>query len=296
MRVLIVGLPLFAERLKNDLQDFDEDNSYYFLDTYYNKRDRFKALFLIPFVDVVYSINGALDKSRVFDLAFKMNKKVMMTWVGTDVIKAKRLNKINQTYLKKAHHYCEVDWIKKELTELKINAQVLNFFNFEKEFKMTFPVSEGKLKVLSYISKGREEYYGWNEILNASNEFPNVEFVIVGTDRNEGVPENLKCLGWVEDMGPLFEECHCTIRFVEHDGLSGFVLESLFRGKHVIYSEPLDYCLNVRSSKDVNDEIRSLELMLKEGSLKVNMAGHDFVQKNFNRKAILTRLIKEMKK
>ena len=127
MKVLIVGLPLFAERLKNDLTEYDSSNKYYFLNTYYNKWDRVKALFLIPRVDVVYSINGTLGTSRVFDLTLKLKKKLMIAWVGTDVLKAKKLKEVNQLFLEKAEHYCEVDWIKKELVELNINAKSFEF-------------------------------------------------------------------------------------------------------------------------------------------------------------------------
>ena len=101
MRVLITGLPLFSDRLCGELSAFDPDNRYYRLDTYYSRFDRLKALFMLPFVDVVYSINGTVQKSRVFDLAFKLNKKVVMNWVGTDVVKALNTQNPNQNYIKK---------------------------------------------------------------------------------------------------------------------------------------------------------------------------------------------------
>lgn len=296
MRVLIVGLPLFAERLKNDLENFDTENSYYFLDTYYNKWDKIKSFFLIPFVDVVYSINGALDHSGVFDLALKKNKKLMMTWVGTDVVKAKKLESINEDYLNNAHHYCEVSWIKNELKELNIDAKVLNFFNFKDSFNLTFPQNEKSLKVLTYISKGREEYYGWSTFIASAEQLPNVQFTVVGTDRSENIPGNVTCLGWVEDMESLFQECHCTIRFVEHDGLSGFVLESLYRGKHVLYSEDLTHCIHVNSSTDMVNRLSELSEKLNSKELTPNYEGSAFVKENFNSNFILSELIKEFQK
>ena len=295
MKVLIVGLPLFAERLKNDLTEFDSANKYYFLDTYYNKWDRIKAFFLIPRMDVVYSINGTLGNSRVFELALKLKKKLMITWVGTDVIKAKKLNEVNQLFLEKAEHYCEVDWIQEELVELNINAKVLNFFNFKETKKSSFP-SNTQLQVLSYISKGREEYYGWKEVLQAANQLPDVQFTIVGTDIENDIPENLKCLGWVEDMEAQFEKCHCTIRFLEHDGLSGFVLESLFRGKHVIYSEDLNHCLQAKTTDEVISQLTYLNSQLNKKELSINSNGIEFVKNNFNSEIILSQLIEEFKR
>ena len=294
MRVLIVGLPLFAERLQKDLSEFDPTNKYYCLNTYYNKKDRLKALFLIPRVDVIYSINGTLEKSRVFDLAFKLNKKVMMTWVGTDVTKTKQLSEVNQTFLKRAEHYCEVEWIQEELKELNINAEILNFFNFTEE-KASVVEETNELQVLTYISKNREKYYGWDQIMSAARKHSDVKFTVVGTDGLEDTPENVNCLGWVKDMDALFKKAHCTIRFVEHDGLSGFVLESLFRGKQVLYSEPLEHCIQVENESDISVALTSLKEKYANGDALLNTAGIEYVKKNFNREYILNRLIEKFK-
>ncbi len=296
MRVLIVGLPLFAKRLQKDLSEFDPENRYYCLDTYYSKIDRLKALLLIPRVDVVYSINGTLGSSRVFDLAFRKKKKVMMTWVGTDVTKSKQLKTVNQTFLNEAEHYCEVNWIQEELKEMNVDAEILNFFNFSDD-KNSDVVENDQLQVLTYISKNREDYYGWKEIIGAAADHPEVSVTVVGTD-GEGmgdIPSNVKCLGWVEDMDTLFKKAHCTIRFVEHDGLSGFVLESLYRGKQVLYSEPLQHCLQVGSQEEISNALAKLKSELNNGEKLFNEKGRSFVKTNFNRDAILNRLIEKFK-
>ena len=36
--------------------------------------------------------------------------------------------------------------------------------------------------VLSYVARGRESYYGWEEIKKAAVAYPEVDFVIVGSD------------------------------------------------------------------------------------------------------------------
>ncbi len=295
MRVLIVGLPLFAERLQKDLSEFDKNNKYIFLDTYYNKWHRIKALFLIPTVDVVYSINGTLSKSKVFDIALFFNKKVMMTWVGTDVLKAKNEVNKNEKFLKKVNHYCEVSWIQEELKTINIQAKILNFFNFEDVKAPSFPEND-RLQILSYVSKGREEYYGWSKIVEVAKQLPEVDFTIVGTDIKEGIPENIKCNGWVENMQAFFENCHATIRILEHDGLSGFVLESLSQGKHVFYSEPLEHCIHVKDTSTLHEKIMELNKSYTNGDLKMNMNGVNYVNKNFNREHILSELIDNFKK
>ena len=173
--------------------------------------------------------------------------------------------------------------------------KVLNFFNFKEPKKSSFP-KDNQLRVLSYISKGREEYYGWNEVLEAAKQLPDVHFTIVGTDIENDIPENLECLGWVENMDAHFENCHCTIRFVEHDGLSGFVLESLYRGKHVIYSEKLNHCLYANNAEDIIKKLNELNTQLKQKTLNINSKGIEFVKNNFNTEIILTELIEEFKR
>jgi len=294
MRVLIVGLPLFAKRLQEDLSSFDPENTYYCLDTYYNKWHKIKAYFLIPRVDVVYSINGTLNKSRVFDRAIKLKKKLMMTWVGTDVTKTKKLTSVNELYLNYAHHYCEVEWIQKELKELNIGAQILNFFNFKEKKELQFPDSK-QLSILCYISKNREKYYGWDAVIHSAIQNPNVSYHIVGTEGLGDQPSNVHCHGWVSDMEPYFNEVHCTIRFVEHDGLSGFVLESLYRGKQVLYSEPLTHCIYVKNDDELSEQIATMSNKLMEGEDLLNVGGADYIDQNFSREKILTNLIEEMK-
>lgn len=289
-KVLIVGLPLFAKKLKEDLQAFDPSNQYYCLDTYYNKLDKIKALFIIPFVDIVYSINGTLSESGVFDWAFKCKKRVMMTWVGTDVLKAKNeLNK-NQLYLKKAEHYCEVDWIKKELETIGIKAKIQNFFNFKSNLQITH-LNEKYLNILSYISKNREEFYGWNELCYVAKRNSDVSFTVVGTDGVGEYPSNINCLGWQKNMELHFNKAHCTMRFVKHDGLSGFVLESLLRGKQVIYSQALNFCLHAKSKEEIDEKVKIIKQKLYDGNDLFNEKGRDYVLKNFNTDSILSTLV-----
>ncbi len=295
MRILIVGLPLFGERLKEDLILFDKNNEYFFLNTYYNKWDKLRALFLIPTVDVVYSINGTLDKSKVFDLALFFKKKVMMTWVGTDVLKAKKIKNINLKFLNEIEHFCEVKWIQKELKSINVDAKILNFFNFQ-EKKSNDWLKNERLQILSYISKGREEYYGWDAIVEVAKKTPEVDFTIVGTDLQKGTPENMKCLGWVDNMDHFFNRCHSTIRFLDHDGLSGFVLESLYRGKHVFYTEPLEHCTHVKNTQDLYEGVLELSEKLKKGELSINTEGIHYVNTNFNRDFILNKLVETFTK
>lgn len=292
MKVLIVGLPLFAERLRKELEEFDSSNKYYNLDTYYSKKDKLKSLFLIPFIDVVYSINGTLDNSGVINLALKFKKKVMFTWVGTDVVKAGKLEVKNQKYIHKVEHFCEVGWIKEELKEIGISADILNFVSFNKKFELTNPKTE-RLQVLSYIPDNRAEFYGMNEFLELAFSFPEIDFTIAGAhaDEYKPLPENLKALGWVKDMNALMQKVHVCVRFPEHDGLSSFILESLARGKKVIYKYPFNFCEACSTLEEMKSSLSRLHSGFTNGQEMSNEAGKKFIESNFNSDVILGALV-----
>lgn len=295
MRVLITGLPLFSERLRRELSAFEPENKYYRLNTYYSKFDRIKALFMIPFVDVVYSINGTVSKSRVFDMAFKYKKKVVMNWVGTDVIKALNTKDPNQAYIKDAIHLCEVDWIKEELESIGINAEILNFAVFETKFDSEVPGEP--FTVLSYIPGNRAEFYGINELKELAKEFPLIRFLIAGSTQNElgELPQNVKTLGWVKNMDEVFKSSHVCLRFPEHDGLSNFILESLARGKQVLYKYNFPNCHYSPEIVDLKRNLALLKDQFDASELSLNEEGIAYIAKNFNRETILGGIVERLK-
>jgi hypothetical protein len=295
MKVLIVGLPLFAERLRKELNEFDFDNTYYNLDTYYSKKDKLKALFMIPFVDVVYSINGTLGNSGVINLALKFKKKVMFTWVGTDVVKAGKLVVKNERYLHAVEHYCEVGWIQEELEELGVKAEILNFVSFNKNFDLKEPITK-RLQVLSYIPDNRAEFYGMKEYLELARSFPEIDFTIAGAkaEAHYPLPVNITALGWVKDMNALMERIHVCVRFPEHDGLSSFILESLARGKKVIYKYPFHFCETCASFEDMKSSISRFNSDFLKGEIILNEEGKKFIESNFNSDVILGTLVEKI--
>lgn len=97
--VLIIGLPYFAEKVTQSLKQVDSSTTYIALNTYYKFIDKIKYLLYLPFATTVYSINGTIEKSHALNLAFLLRKRVVMHWVGSDVIRAK------QVYVKSKKHY-----------------------------------------------------------------------------------------------------------------------------------------------------------------------------------------------
>lgn len=299
MRVIIVGLPLFAERLASALTEYDHENTYIHLDTYYRKADQLKALWHIKRADCVVSINGSIVTSRVFDLAFKNKVPLIMNWVGTDVLKSIKAFKegtFQQHYINDATHFCEVGWIQDELKEIGINADVVNFAAFRKSFELKKATSE-KLTVLSYIPSKRSDFYGMRTLIRMAEKLPSVQFLIAGTKGEEylPLPSNMNALGWVEKMDEIYDQTHVCVRFTDHDGLSNFILESLARGKQVIYRNPFDNCEYSPDEEKLVTQIQNFEDKLKNGDDLLNPEGAQFISDEFNEEVILGGFLNRIK-
>lgn len=293
LKITIIGLPLFGERLAQTLQEYDPENSYCYLNTYYNRWDKVKAFFRIPKSDVVFSINGSILTSGVFDRTLKSKVPLVMNWVGTDVLlaqEAKQKGTFRSDYLSYAHHFCEVNWIREELSAIGIEAGIMNFASFEKQFDLRMPSSK-KLTILTYIPSVRSDFYGIEDFLKAARELPEIDFLIAGTEAKEymPLPPNVKALGWVKNMDEVYNKAHVTVRIPEHDGLSTFILESLARGKQVIYKYAFDHCVAVQKA-DLVQKLKEFQLEFESGNWKLNEAGADFIRSEFNREKILKEL------
>jgi monofunctional biosynthetic peptidoglycan transglycosylase len=93
MLVLINGLPLFSKQLAENLGHFDSNSNYVFCDTYNSKLHQLKFLALLPFADVVISMNGVTDNSGSLNAVLKLKKPLIMQWQGTDSLLAVERNK-----------------------------------------------------------------------------------------------------------------------------------------------------------------------------------------------------------
>jgi len=299
MKTVIIGLPLFTKRLSKDLSEFDPENSYLSLDTYYRFFDKIKALVLVPKADCIYSINGSITTSRVFDLAIKNSVPLIMHWVGTDVLKAKKAFKSGEyrkDYIENGIHFCEVEWIRDEIMEIGIKAEIVNFVSFNKKYEKVI-TNVKPLTILSYIPEKRRDFYGLPLLLNLANKFPDINFIIVGSSLKDikNIPANIKAMGWIKDMEDAFNRSHICFRFPEHDGLSSFILESLARGKQVIYKYPFEGCVHAPTISAVEIALSKIQNSFISGKYQFNLKGASFIQNNFGNKLIMERISNRIK-
>lgn len=299
MRILVNGLPYFSKRLVDDLNDYDPKNHYVFLNTYDSFWAKLKFLFYLPFFDKVISMNGVSDESGSLNWVVKWKKPLIMIWQGTDVVLAMerfKNNTINTRYIDHAVHYAVAPWLADELATINVQAEVLSFIWF-KPNKSDLKTA-ASFSVLTYLAKGREDFYGWNHIREASKNVPDVEFYVIGSD-GDGLADfpNIHFCGWVgkEELEELKAKCYALVRMTEHDGSPHMVSEALASGLEVIWNYPH---LKTKFAGDVPsliEELRKLNAKFVETSGMKNRENMEWVKANQNREIVLENVVNKIK-
>lgn len=298
MRILVNGLPYFSRKLVNDLNDYDPKNRYVFLNTYESFWAKLKFLFYLPFYDKVISMNGVSDPSGSLNWVVRLKKPLIMIWQGTDVVLAMERTKNNTIYSKyidHARHYAVAPWLVNELATIQIHAEVLNFIWLEPKddaLKITESFS-----VLTYLGKGREDFYGWNHIREASENLPDVKFYVIGTEGDGlGNFKNIEFCGWVgkEEMQNLKDKSAVLVRMTEHDGNSHMVSEALSAGLEVVWNYPYPKTQHANDSSDLINVLRKLNAKFEETGGRKNLGNIAWVKSNLNREAVLSNVVKKI--
>ncbi len=288
MKIIVTGLPYFGKKISALLNKADIGNKYIFLNTYYSNYDRLRFLWYILFSKTVYSINGATGKSFVLGLAIKLKKRVVFHWVGSDLMLAKKEienNTADRRFIDYPFHLTDSPWYVRDLKAIGINAKYIPLLSIDKipdevEFPKTF-------NALAYIPQNDQEFYGFSTFIKLAKFFPEINFNIAGSSEySEDLPNNLKLLGWIKDMKPVFDNSIVSIRFPKHDGLSFFVLESLLYSRYVIYNYELDNCLVAKNIDEIKNRLSGLIEKFKTGSLELNTKGREFVIHEFSKENI----------
>ena len=300
MRILVNGLPYFSKRLVDDLNDFDPKNRYLFLNTYESFWDKLKFLFYLPFYDKVISMNGVSDESGSLNRVVKWKKPLIMIWQGTDVVLAieRFKNKtIYSKYIDHAYHYAVAPWLVDELSTINVKAEVLSFIWLEPN-ENDLKTAEG-FSVLTYLAKGREDFYGWNYIREASRNLPNVKFYVIGSEGDElGDYPDIHFYGWVgkEEMKELKEKSYVLVRMTEHDGNPHMVSEALASGLEVIWSYPHPKTRLANDETSLINELRKLEAKFVETGGRKNLDNVEWIKINHNREIVLENVVKKIEK
>lgn len=229
--------------------------------------------------DIVYCVGGIIKHNWVTMLAKLFRKKLIIHWIGTDVLLASQIIQKGKRIPKCNIQIAGSDMLVKELKQIGIEACQIPIVPFKNEFVLQ--EMPKKHSVLVYLPEGREEFYGSKILLYLAEKEPNIFFHIVA---NKGVEymkrENIIFHGFlgVEEMKKLYEEISILFRYPKHDGLSMMVIEALGYGKHVLYKYKHPFVSTPKSEH--KEEIYITLKGILDSSVNINKEGHDFV-KNF---------------
>lgn len=254
-----------------------------------------KSVFSIIYSDIVLFVGGCVKKSTIINIALLFNKKVVFFWMGSDVITAKKVNKnlIYHRYIDNCAHICECNWIKEELSELGINADIINIAIVNKNEKNTYN-NWDNMNIICYSGENREYFYGYNYIYKLAQVYPQYIFNVVGTS-GKNVPKlsNIRFHGLVDNLEQKFANNFLFIRVPQHDGLSVSVLEALSHRNWVIYSYPLKYTYKCNNFEKIKNSFEKVIRHFQDR--KRNDDAVKYVYYNYNRDITMNMIQKYFK-
>ena len=298
MRGLINGLPLFAKRIKDDLQKYDSKSSFNFLDTYNSKWAQLLFYLYLPFCDCVISMNGVTDNSGSLNLVLKRKKKLILQWMGTDVLLAmKRFQDktIDRKYIDYGFNFVDSEWLMEEVKSLEVPVEYLHFKSVNVSPNEN---TYDKISVVSYVAEKRQEFYGMKQIAEIAREFPNIEFHLYGLTYSEfTTTSNVHFYGWVtpEEFAEKLKKTAIFLRLTEHDGFSVAAIEALGSGCEVIMSLPSDLTYLARNSEEAIEKMNFLISKIEKGGMKPNQDAIEIVKLRFNPETIAKNYIQKLK-
>jgi hypothetical protein len=220
-----------------------------------------------------------------------------MHWVGTDILNAHKIHKagqIDNNLIKKTKHLTETEWLQTELHEIGIKAKIVALGGYS-ECMSPLPVLPKTFSIFSYIGKGREKFYGIDKIISLANTFPHIPIRIAGiSEYHESLPANIKLLGWIKDMNKEYIDCVVFLRLPEHDGLAHSVREALIIGRYVGYTYAFNHTSKITDMNDLVNFIENLQEHYNKGLLDINLAGSNFIHREFSLEKVSNTLINEL--
>jgi hypothetical protein len=232
---------------------------------------------------ILHWVSGVTEKKALFTLAKRLNKKIVMHWIGTDVVNLRdyrtRFKSLPQYISEMVDvNLSDSPGLQEELCQLGVRSEVIRLLPMAVDAEVQ-PLPD-EPAVLAYFSdESRAEFYGCSFIMSLASHFPDIPFYVVGSERGAiaNVPDNVTFLGEVEDMESMYEKTSVFVRFIEHDSLSAMVLEALARGRYVLYSHSFPHTTMLRGIED------AVAAMKKACSAREpNHAGAAYVRESFS--------------
>lgn len=219
-------------------------------------------------------------------------RKVVLHWIGTDVLTAVRIaqrpkwpaspknliKRIGLSFVKRRFvHWAVAPWLREELSTIGIHSSVVPIVTPLVDAK-PLPMPE-QFTVLSYLPDSRPISYGADIVCQLAELNPDVRFIIVAARKSLKILPNVEVHSWVDHrtMGSIYKESSCLVRLAEHDGLPKTVLESLARGRYVIWSYDFPHVFKARTLAQAQKAL----LQVKDKT-RPNFEGAEYVRTEFS--------------
>lgn len=294
MKIIIIGIPYFAKKIATSLAKEDIQNTYLAIDPGKNAWTKICYIFHLISASVLYQVGGSHTQGGALRLAMLLNRKIIMHWVGTDVLNlmnAIKTTGVDYELLTNSSHLCEVEWIQNELSTCGITSSIAQIACFENTIPTPsrFP---NQFTILTYVGRGREVFYGIDKLIALARILPQVEIRVAGIfEYSEPLPPNMRLLGWVDDMTTEYKNCVLYLRLPEHDGLAFSVLEALACGRYVGYVNKFCWTQKIDNDQALVEFVKALIMKFDLNLLDINFGGYDFIVKNYSRDKVMNSLI-----
>jgi len=242
-------------------------------------------------VQVVYGTGFGLA-AKLWATARVLGKQTINHWVGTDVLialedpRSRRMARQAVRFIRR--HLTVAPWLAQELRTVGITADIIPLVTPVYYGLRARPAPAG---VLAYLPDDRAGFYGSEIVYAAARRLPGIPFAVVaGTQEKQPAIPNVRYLGWVRDMAPLYEKFPILLRVARHDGLPKMVLEALAYGNQVIFEYPFAGCRYARTEAEA---VAAIETIIAEGC-PVNETGHQIVQEHYRHDKLVAGLLQAL--
>jgi len=253
---------------------------------------------------VFYQIGGwtSIRNSHVQSTLMRpfSHQRVVLHWIGSDVLSLGKTNSeiptlsyrkrvglfLRSRFYSKVIHFAGAPWLVRELKELGINASYIPL-PANISFELPSPLPEIPCFMV-YLPKGKEEFYGWSQIREAAEAYPETKWLIVQHHGGIQASSNVQFLGTqsFEEMSVIYRKITAVIRLPQHDGMSLTVLEALAAGRYVVWNYPLPGCAYCQ--RDTSSLIRAIGAICQ--ATEPNIEGWNYVKEHFEPQVLIRNL------
>ena len=289
-RVVVGGLPFFGRRLAA-LLDGPGWRVRYLETRAWEPRAALRALRRAAAADLIYLVGGQIASfSRPHLLRLVLRRPTIMHWAGSDVLYARRSaarGRVTASLRDGVTHWAGAPWLVEELRPLGVRTTWRPHSWVVAPATLPPLPSHGggqtPFTVLTYLPERRAAFYGAAAVCRLAAALPDVRVLVVGARTLAGgAPANVRCLGWVERMAPIYAEAHVLLRLPRHDGLAFMVQEALAHGRYAIWNHPFPGAIQATTPEAATAAVEMLWQRHAAGELPLNEAGADYTRARFS--------------